>query len=152
MRRVSSAWPSTLLILCEPVCVRSSRFSSTRTPSRSESRWHSVTGVGPARVARQQRRVLGAERVVVPRGAELGLELLERGHERLGREPAAELAEAAEPDGLGPGRLELHGRTSLDRCHPEHVGSSEQASGGLYGAALPPTARVTRRSASPRGG
>ena len=46
MRRVSSAWPSTLLILCEPVCVRSSRFSSTRTPSRSESRWHSVTGVG----------------------------------------------------------------------------------------------------------
>ena len=40
------AWPSTLLILCEPVCVRSSRFRSTRTPSRSESRWHSVTGVG----------------------------------------------------------------------------------------------------------
>ena len=32
MRRVSSAWPSTLLILCEPVWVRSSRLSSTRTP------------------------------------------------------------------------------------------------------------------------
>ena len=46
IRRVSSAWPSTLLILCEPVWVRSSRLSSTRTPSRSESRWHSVTGVG----------------------------------------------------------------------------------------------------------
>ena len=46
MRRVSSACPSTLLILCEPVCVRSSRFSSTRTPRRSERRWHSVTGVG----------------------------------------------------------------------------------------------------------
>ena len=69
------AWPSTLLILCEPVCVRSSRLSSTRTPSRSESRWHSVTGVGPAGVAREQRRVLGAERVVGPRVAELGLEL-----------------------------------------------------------------------------
>ena len=58
----------------------------------------------PARVAREQRRVLGAERVVVPRGAELGFELLERGHERLGREPAAELAEATEPDGFGTGR------------------------------------------------
>ena len=46
MRRVSSAWPSTLLILCEPVWVRSSRLSSTRTPRRSERRWHSVTGVG----------------------------------------------------------------------------------------------------------
>ena len=46
MRRVSSAWPMTLLILCEPVCVRSSRLSSTRTPSCSDSRWHSVTGVG----------------------------------------------------------------------------------------------------------
>ena len=38
IRRVSSAWPSTLLILCEPVWVRSSRFSSTRTPRRSDSR------------------------------------------------------------------------------------------------------------------
>ena len=46
MRWVSSAWPSTLLILCEPVWVRSSRLSSTRTPRRSERRWHSVTGVG----------------------------------------------------------------------------------------------------------
>ena len=46
MRRVSSAWPSTLLILCDPVWVRSSRLSRTRTPSRSERRWHSVTGVG----------------------------------------------------------------------------------------------------------
>ena len=46
MRWVSSAWPSTLLILCEPVWARSSRLSSTRTPRRSDSRWHSVTGVG----------------------------------------------------------------------------------------------------------
>ena len=46
MSRVSSAWPSTLLILWEPVWVRSSRLSSTRTPSRSDRRWHSVTGVG----------------------------------------------------------------------------------------------------------
>ncbi len=35
---VSSAWPTTLFSLCEPVWARSSRFSSTRTPRRSESR------------------------------------------------------------------------------------------------------------------
>src|SRR3954454_5379706 len=46
IRRVSSACPSTLLILCDPVWVRSSRLSSTRTPSRSERLRHSVTGVG----------------------------------------------------------------------------------------------------------
>ena len=46
MRRVRRAWPTTLLILCEPVWARSSRLSSTRTPSRSESRGHWVTGVG----------------------------------------------------------------------------------------------------------
>ena len=33
MRRASSACPRTLLILCEPVWFRSSRLSSTRTPS-----------------------------------------------------------------------------------------------------------------------
>jgi hypothetical protein len=31
-RRATSACPSTLLILCEPVWLRSSRFSSTRAP------------------------------------------------------------------------------------------------------------------------
>ncbi len=46
MRRVSSAWPSTLLILCDPVWARSSRFKSSRMPSCSPSRRHSVTGVG----------------------------------------------------------------------------------------------------------
>ena len=33
MRLASRAWPSTLLILCEPVWLRSSRLSSTRQPS-----------------------------------------------------------------------------------------------------------------------
>ena len=40
------------------------------------------------------------------------LELLERGHERLGREPAAVLAEPAETDGLGSRRFEVHGRAA----------------------------------------
>ena len=109
MRRVSSACPSTLLILCEPVWVRSSRFRSTRTPSRSESRLHSVTGVGRPAYEPEQPRVLAAERVVVPRAPELRLEVVERVDQRLGREPAAEVAEATQADGLGTGAIELHG-------------------------------------------
>ena len=46
IRRVSSACPTTLFSLCEPVWARSSRLSRTRTPSFSERRRHSVTGVG----------------------------------------------------------------------------------------------------------
>src|SRR4051812_42060480 len=47
MRRVSSACPSTLLILCEPVWVRSSRLSRTRAPPAAARRpVVSVTGVG----------------------------------------------------------------------------------------------------------
>ena len=46
IRFVRSAWPTTLLSLCEPVWARSSRFRRTRTPSRSDRRAHSVTGVG----------------------------------------------------------------------------------------------------------
>ena len=46
IRRASRAWPMTLLSLCDPVCARSSRLSSTRRPRRSDSRAHSVTGVG----------------------------------------------------------------------------------------------------------
>src|SRR5690242_9692899 len=47
IRRVSSACPRTLLILCEPVWLRSSRLSSTRAPPAcSENRRASVTGLG----------------------------------------------------------------------------------------------------------
>ena len=46
IRLARSACPRTLLILCDPVWVRSSRFSSTRTPKSSERLWHSVIGVG----------------------------------------------------------------------------------------------------------
>ena len=56
MRLASSAWPSTLLILCEPVWLRSSRLSSSRTPSCSAE----VVALGeqrrPAGVVAQQRR------------------------------------------------------------------------------------------------
>src|SRR3954469_1958741 len=47
MRRVNSAWPRTLLILCDPVWVRSSRLSRMRAPPAAVRRFVvSVTGVG----------------------------------------------------------------------------------------------------------
>ena len=50
IRLVSSTWPSTLLILWEPVCARSSRLSSTRAPpaNSAPNRFASVTSVGRA--------------------------------------------------------------------------------------------------------
>ena len=56
IRLASSAWPSTLLILCEPVWLRSSRLSSSRRPSSLAE----VVALGerrrPAGVVAQQRR------------------------------------------------------------------------------------------------
>ena len=46
MRLASSAWPSTLLILCEPVWLRSSRLSRTRQPSSADRLAHSVSSDG----------------------------------------------------------------------------------------------------------
>jgi hypothetical protein len=71
-------------------------------------------GGRPPRVRLQQRRVLTAERVVVPRGAEFGLELVERADERLRHEAAAEVAEAAEAGRFGA-RRELDGTTTFGR-------------------------------------
>ena len=47
MRLASSAWPSALLILCAPVCVRSSRLRKMRAPPR---------GFGARRVGLVERR------------------------------------------------------------------------------------------------
>ncbi len=62
----------------------------------------------PARVRTEQRRELGPERIVVPDSPELRLEVVERVDQRLGREPAAEVAEATQADGFGTGTIELH--------------------------------------------
>ena len=67
---------------------------------------------GTARVRREQLGELGAERVVAPRLAEVALELDERGHERLGDEPTAELTEATEADRLGAGGPERDGHAA----------------------------------------
>ena len=48
IRLVSSAWPSTLLILCEPVCSRSSRLRKTRPPPASAAK----DGISVSRLGR----------------------------------------------------------------------------------------------------
>ena len=62
-----------------------------------------------ADIGREQRRVFGPERVVVPGRSELVFELPERGNERLRREAATELAEASQIHRFGPRWLEVHG-------------------------------------------
>ena len=156
MRRVSSAWPSTLLILCEPVCVRSSRFSSTRTPSRSDSRAHSVTGVGRPGVAREQRRVLGAERVVVPGAGGTPLRAVRaRATSVSGAKRPPNSPKRPRPTGSGPGRLEVHGRAARGTDIRAAPMRKEARS---YGPTPPEPTEISdrtasiRRAASPTGG
>ena len=101
MRLASRAWPSTLLILCEPVWLRSSRLSSSRRPSSSAEVGALGEQRGPAGVVAQQPVVLAPEPRVGPRLAEGGLELLAGRDERLGHEQAAEAAEPAARPGVG---------------------------------------------------
>src|SRR5688572_19592417 len=55
MRRASSTWPIALLILCAPVCARSSRLRNSRTPESSTARRASNSGVGrPTYVSRRR--------------------------------------------------------------------------------------------------
>ena len=61
--RVSSACPSTLLILCEPVWLRSSRLSRTRAPPAcSPNRRASVSGLGRPVYVASSPAELGLER------------------------------------------------------------------------------------------
>ena len=94
MRLVSSAWPSTLLILCEPVWLRSSRLRMMRAPPAcSAKRGTSVMIDGRPGVAAVQLGELGLERGIGLGGLVRGGELVDRGDERLGHEAPAELAE-----------------------------------------------------------
>ena len=45
-RCASSAWPIALLILCAPVCARSSRLSHSFAPQRADRRAANVRAVG----------------------------------------------------------------------------------------------------------
>ena len=115
-------------------------------------------GRGPARVARQQAGELVAERVVRPRGAELGFELHERGDERLRREAAAVLAEAAEPDrfraravrGAPAHRVAEHRsrRFGRDSRHPADCTVPAPGSGPAYASICQSHGRVTPATSS----
>jgi hypothetical protein len=82
-----------LLILCEPVWLRSSRVLGEPSGLRDRG--------GPAGVVGEQPLQLGGEGRVGLRGAELTLQLGQRGVERLGHELAAELVEVSGAVGQG---------------------------------------------------
>ena len=96
MRLVSSAWPSTLLILCEPVWLRSSRLSRIRAPPACSA---SFSRVGERRRAAGVVAVQAVELVeelAVAAGLVVGGgQLVERRDERLRDEPPAVAAEVA---------------------------------------------------------
>ena len=98
-RRASTAWPSALLSLWAPVCSRSSRLRYTRFPGRKRSA--SVSGVGRPAYSRPSASSSSRERRIVRRLAPRGLELVQRGDERLGDEAAAVLAEPASAHAAG---------------------------------------------------
>ena len=101
IRLVRSACPTTLFSLCEPVWARSSRLSSTRTPSRSDSRAALGHRCRAAAVVAQQAVELGAERGIGPGVVEPLLQFEAGRHQRFGDETPPELAETAVGTGLG---------------------------------------------------
>ena len=95
-RLASSAWPMALLILCAPVCARSSRFSQTFAPQRCREprRRRSALSAGPPRSCScRASSCLEVRRVQVL--AHAALEPLERRNQGLGDVAAAEGTEAA---------------------------------------------------------
>ena len=104
-RFASSAWPSALLILCAPVCARSSRLSHTSAPQAFDSFGACVSAVGRPDPARELARELRLEVRRVQVLLHAGFEVLERGEQRLGDVAAAERAEAAARVGKFSGEL-----------------------------------------------
>src|SRR5262249_42784688 len=100
MRLVSSAWPSTLLILCEPVWLRSSRLSRSRIPSWGPRLVHSVSRAGPPGVVGERGGELGPEAGAGPRLPEALVQLVAGGDQRLGDLHPAVVAEAAGGTGV----------------------------------------------------
>ena len=97
----SSTWPMELLILCAPVCARSSRFSQTSAPHRFDSVRAYVSGVGrptqSCSSAWNSREKLRIAQVAI----DAGLQAIERRHQRLRHVAAAEGTEAAALVGIG---------------------------------------------------
>ena len=92
----------TLLILCEPVWFRSSRLRISRMPSCAPRLWHSVMIDGRPEYCGVHPGELGSELRIDPRLVEGRFEFLTRRNQRLGNEPAAELAETTGGDRVVP--------------------------------------------------
>ena len=105
-RRASSACPMALLILCAPVCARSSRLSHTFAPQRAERRAAKVSAVGRPTQLRQLR-------------GELRLEVATRAGARARRARAARAPGSASPARSGRRR---------DRSGRAHRGSGRRSS------------------------
>ena len=147
IRAASSAWPSALLILCAPVCVRSSRF---RQNARAAARL-----LQPARLAERRR----AADVVAQQPDELGLEgrvvRAPRGTRarapRSGR-PASRARSARRTRRSSRARRDRGGRTSSCSCVCSHGGHERRQSVGdpsRRASARRPTTR-RRRTGAPR--
>ncbi len=139
MRTVSSAWPSTLLILWEPVWSRSSRLSRIAgaagvlgEPARVGDR------AGPAGVVALQPVELGEELRVVAGLVVLGGDLVDGGDQGLGHEPPAEAAEM--PGGVGVvavlGQAGARGRESVGLVVMLGPSSCRRTAGGAAGQRL----------------
>ena len=125
IRLASSAWPSTLLILCEPVWLRSSRLSSRRMPSCSLRLAHSVSDRRTAGVvAEHGRRARRGRQASAHASRNAGLQLLARGHQCLGYETTTEFAETSRGRSAPPSatsstprrRAQSYGTRSGPRC------------------------------------
>ena len=157
IRLASRAWPRTLLILWEPVCARSSRLSRIRqSPARAANRGTSVTRVGRPAYPVSRAVELGLElRVGLGRSVFAG-QFVQRGHQRLGREPAAVRAEVPQPRVPGrPGRGGRRGRWSghprsprSAGCEPAVTRSATALRGSLPVTRLSPTSTASAPAAA----
>ena len=150
IRLVSSAWPSTLLILCEPVWLRSSRLSRIRAPpacSRQPRR------VGqrrrPAGVVALQPVQLGEEVRVAPRL------LVGRRSARPARRPAPRARTGPRSGRSGPARPGVPAGCRAPPAGDARRAAWSTSSTGYHGAASttggrpPPPAPATAARGSP---
>jgi hypothetical protein len=99
-RLASSACPSALLILCAPVCARSSRFSHTSAPQAFDNVFACVSAVGRPTQLRSSPASSSWKSFGVQVLLDRGFEFLEGGNQCFRDVAAAEGAEAATGVGI----------------------------------------------------
>ena len=150
IRRASSAWPSALLILCEPVWVRSSRLSHTSPPASLGQARARGRAASAGRRSRAAAASSSSREGRVGAGREpLALELVERRDQRLRHVAAAVGAEAPLDRGRAhAGAPSRASRRSTARTKARQLGRVLAARLGL-GAARDVDRERPRRPRSP---